>query len=162
MCPRGLLYPPAVTLTKYLKYEKRLLLRCLHHFISDLINNLGHMRISGNEPSSVILSQTKTFQFLIMSRKNMYPIWTIGKAGIQLSAILVNSAVGVSVVIKVNHFESLVKLYTHFCVPSKTALFRAPPWVEVTLSDSTGTTHVEDCPTACVICARISASHLCY
>ena len=43
----------------YGKYEKRLLLRCIHHFKSDLINNMDHMRISGTEPSSVILSQTK-------------------------------------------------------------------------------------------------------
>ena len=28
-------------------------------FKSDLINNMDHMRISGTEPSSVILSQTK-------------------------------------------------------------------------------------------------------
>ena len=40
MCPRGLIGPPAVTLTKYLKYKKRLLLRCIHHFKSDLINNM--------------------------------------------------------------------------------------------------------------------------
>ena len=32
---------------------------CLHHFKSDLINNMDHMRISGNKPSSVILSQIK-------------------------------------------------------------------------------------------------------
>ena len=44
--------------TKPLKYKKRLLLRCIHHFILDLINNMDHMRISGTEPSSVILSQT--------------------------------------------------------------------------------------------------------
>ena len=24
---------------------------CIHHFKSDLINNIDHMRISGNEPS---------------------------------------------------------------------------------------------------------------
>ena len=41
----------------YMKYKKRLLLRCLHHFYSDLINNMDHMRISGTEPSSVILGQ---------------------------------------------------------------------------------------------------------
>ena len=41
------------------KYGKRLLLRCIHHFKSDLINNMGHMRISGTEPSSVTLIQTK-------------------------------------------------------------------------------------------------------
>ena len=41
------------------KYLKRLLLRCIHHFISDLINNMDHMRILGTETSSVILSQTK-------------------------------------------------------------------------------------------------------
>ena len=34
------------------------LLRCIHHFESDVINNMDHMRISGNEPLSVILSQT--------------------------------------------------------------------------------------------------------
>ena len=33
-------------------------------FISDLINNMDHMRISGTEPSSVILSQTKYFKKL--------------------------------------------------------------------------------------------------
>ena len=38
-------------------YKKRRLLRCLHHFKADLINNMDHMRISGTEPSSVILSQ---------------------------------------------------------------------------------------------------------
>ena len=38
---------------------RRLLLRCMHHFKSDLINNMNHMRISGTEPSSVILRQTK-------------------------------------------------------------------------------------------------------
>ena len=31
----------------------------IHHFKSDFINNMDHMRISGTEPSSVILSQTK-------------------------------------------------------------------------------------------------------
>ena len=54
--PQGLFGPPAVTLTKQLKFKKRLLQRCIHHFKSDLINNMHHMRISGTEPSSVILS----------------------------------------------------------------------------------------------------------
>ena len=31
----------------YEKYKKRPLLRCIHHFKSDLINNMDHMRISG-------------------------------------------------------------------------------------------------------------------
>ena len=31
-------------------------------FESDLINNMDHMHILGNEPSSVILRQTKWFQ----------------------------------------------------------------------------------------------------
>ena len=33
-------------------------------FKSDLINNMNHMHISGTEPSSVILSQTKWFKKL--------------------------------------------------------------------------------------------------
>ena len=36
------------------QYKKRLVLRCIHHFKSDLIN-MEYMRISGTEPSSVIL-----------------------------------------------------------------------------------------------------------
>ena len=39
--------------------KKRLLLRCIHHFKSDLINDMDHMSISGTEPSSVSLSQKK-------------------------------------------------------------------------------------------------------
>ena len=35
---------------------------CTHHFITDLINKMDHMRISGTEPSSMILSQRKKFQ----------------------------------------------------------------------------------------------------
>ena len=42
-----------------LELKKRLLLRCIHHFKSDLINDMEHRRISGTEPSSVILSQRK-------------------------------------------------------------------------------------------------------
>ena len=45
--------------TKYLKYQKRILLRRMHHFLSDLINNMDYMHISGTKPSSVILSKTK-------------------------------------------------------------------------------------------------------
>ena len=43
----------------HILYKKRLLLRYIHHFESDLINNTDHMRISGTEPSSVILSKTE-------------------------------------------------------------------------------------------------------
>ena len=43
---------------------KRLILRCIHHFKSNFINNMDHMRISGTEPSSVILSLTKYFKKL--------------------------------------------------------------------------------------------------
>ena len=42
-----------------------ILLSCLHHFESDLIiMNINDMRISGTEPSSVILSQIKEFKKL--------------------------------------------------------------------------------------------------
>ena len=36
----------------------------MHHFKSDLIYNMDHMRISGTDPSSVILSQIKLFKKL--------------------------------------------------------------------------------------------------
>ena len=44
------------------EYKKRLLLRRIHHFKTDLINNMDHMHISGTQPLSVILSQTRKFQ----------------------------------------------------------------------------------------------------
>ena len=44
---------------KVMNLKKGLLLRCIHHFESDLIHNMDHMHISGTEHSSVILSQTK-------------------------------------------------------------------------------------------------------
>ena len=47
------------TKIKWYEYKNRLLLRCIHHFKMDLINNMDHMRILGTEPSSLILSQTK-------------------------------------------------------------------------------------------------------
>ena len=59
-------HPVLNTMVIYLLYKKRLLLRCTHHFQSDLINHVDHMRISGNEPPSVILSQTKCIQKLKM------------------------------------------------------------------------------------------------
>ena len=46
------------------KYKRRLLLSCIRHFQSYLINNMDHMRNSGTEPSSVVLSQTKYFKAL--------------------------------------------------------------------------------------------------
>ena len=36
----------------------------MHHFKSDLINNIDHMRILGTKPSSEFLRQTKKFQKL--------------------------------------------------------------------------------------------------
>ena len=45
-----------------MKYKKRLLLRCIYHFESDLINKIDLMRISGTKPSSVILRQKSIFK----------------------------------------------------------------------------------------------------
>ena len=45
-----------------LQYKKRLLLRCIHHFKSDLINNIDHMRISDTEHSQVIFSQQSSLK----------------------------------------------------------------------------------------------------
>ena len=48
----------------YIRIMYRDLLRCIHHFKSDLVYNMDHMRISGIEPSSVILSQRKKLKRL--------------------------------------------------------------------------------------------------
>ena len=42
----------------------------IQHFKSDVINDMDHMRISGTEPSSVILSQRKWFKKLKMYAQN--------------------------------------------------------------------------------------------
>ena len=59
----SILFGHSFTFTKYsvhFKYTKKLLLRCINHFESDLINNIhmDNMCISGTTPSSVILSQS--------------------------------------------------------------------------------------------------------
>ena len=56
--------------------KKRLLLRCIHHFKSDLINDLDHMRISDTESSSVMLLQRKWLE----SWKRMPKVPEQGKA----------------------------------------------------------------------------------
>ena len=56
MCPRGLIGPPAVLLTKYLKYKSRLLLTCIHHSKSDLMNNMDDM----HKPWHIDLQHDKT------------------------------------------------------------------------------------------------------
>ena len=58
------------------KYLKRLLLRWLHHFKTDLINNIDYMRILGNEPSSVIPSQTSCFKSWNDFPKVQKPRWS--------------------------------------------------------------------------------------
>ena len=40
------------------KYEEGLILRCIHNFKSNIFNNMVHMRISGSDPSLLILGQT--------------------------------------------------------------------------------------------------------
>ena len=49
---------------------------CIHHFKTDLINNMDYMRISDNEPSSVILSQTKLLQSWNDCPKVSKPSWS--------------------------------------------------------------------------------------
>ena len=74
------------------EYKKILLLRLIHHFKSDLINNMDHMRISGNEPSPVILSQTKWFQTLKISDYTKYSeVWRSAWRGLILFAFDVKS-----------------------------------------------------------------------
>ena len=53
------------TLADVFIYKKRLLLRCIHHFKSDLIYNMEHMRISGIEASSGMLYSNKVVQKFI-------------------------------------------------------------------------------------------------
>ena len=52
-------------------YKKRLLPRCIHHFKSDLINNMDHMRIWGTEPSSVILSQKRSLNPMLKTARSL-------------------------------------------------------------------------------------------
>ena len=40
------------------EYKKRLLLRCIHHFKSDVINNMDHLRILGTEPVILVIPKS--------------------------------------------------------------------------------------------------------
>ena len=53
----------------FMIYEKRLLLRCVQRFEPNWINNMDHMRISGTDPSLVILYQFKSWK--VMSQKGL-------------------------------------------------------------------------------------------
>ena len=46
----------------YSHFCTKLWSKTIHHFKSDLINNMHHMRISGTEPSSVILKRQSGFK----------------------------------------------------------------------------------------------------
>ena len=62
--PAALLFPQGkkvlvlLLLFQCTKYKKRLLPILIHHFKTGIISNIDHTRVSGIEPSSVILSQT--------------------------------------------------------------------------------------------------------
>ena len=58
------------------KLKKRLLLRRIHHFKSDLINDMDHMHISGTEPSSAILSQIVENVCPTVPKQRLHPIAT--------------------------------------------------------------------------------------
>ena len=50
----------------YIQILKDPFLRCIHHFKSDLIHNMDHMRILGTKLSSIIVSQTKWCPIMYM------------------------------------------------------------------------------------------------
>ena len=47
--PSGTHWSTSSDTHQVVEIKKRLLLRCIHHFKSDLINNMDHMRISGTK-----------------------------------------------------------------------------------------------------------------
>ena len=49
-----------------MQYSKKWEMTTFYAYLQHLINNMVHMRVSDNEPSSVILSQRKLFQKLKM------------------------------------------------------------------------------------------------
>ena len=57
--PSGTLWSISSDTHQVVELKKRLPLKCIHHFKSDSIYNVDHMRLSVTEPSSVMLSQTK-------------------------------------------------------------------------------------------------------
>ena len=57
--PSGTPWSSSSDTHQVVEIKKRLLLRCIHHFKLDSMNSMDHMRISGIEPSSLILSKTK-------------------------------------------------------------------------------------------------------
>ena len=60
--PSGTHWSTSSDTHQVVEIQKETLPSCIHHFKSDLINNMDHMRISGTEPSSVVLSQRSYFK----------------------------------------------------------------------------------------------------
>ena len=60
----------------YMKYRKILLLRCIHNFKSDWINNVDHMHISGIQPSSVNLSNNVVLKVQTWCHKSTKTGWS--------------------------------------------------------------------------------------
>ena len=48
--PSGTPWSTSSDTHQVVEIKKRLVLRCIHHFKSDLINDMDHMRISGTKP----------------------------------------------------------------------------------------------------------------
>ena len=67
------------------KYKKRLLLRCMHHFNSDSINNMDHMRISATK---FILKDIYQKIACLM----LQPLHCIFKIGNRFSVYIINYA----------------------------------------------------------------------
>ena len=59
LCWRYMKYNSRVIDYDVSNYKKETSTQMYRHFKSDIINDMDHMRISGTEPSSVILSQRK-------------------------------------------------------------------------------------------------------
>ena len=76
MCPRGLSGPQAVTPAKELKHKKILLPRCKHHFKSDLMINMDHIRNMDQSESTHVMhvvyfyTNGKTMEYFACYSKN--------------------------------------------------------------------------------------------
>ena len=57
--PSGTIWSTSSDTGQVVEIRKKTSTKMYTHFKSDLFNNIDHMRISGTEPSSVILSNAK-------------------------------------------------------------------------------------------------------
>ena len=92
-----------------LQYKKRLLLRCIDHFKSDLINNMDHISISGIDMTWHEMPDNKAYDYVLAILH-----FARGSTQVSLCLFLVCCGCDTPYIVSV-HVHCQASIYIHFC-----------------------------------------------